>query len=151
MALFEDDRKSGQVMVLTLFVMMLLLLLGEAVLLAGISVQRNALLATRQKQAYYIAEAGINQAIAMIAGGRNNVASLVNESYAGGIVSAASYSGPVQDVYTVNCTGEYPGPKDRAGSIPGYFSFYTVTAQFKLNKPVVPGGDPSTVTMISWQ
>ncbi len=148
--------KSGQAMILTLFVMLLLLLLGEAVLLAGISVQRSALLATRQKQAYYIAEAGINQAIAMVAGGRSDIASLVNEPYAGGILLTASCTGPVQDVYTVNCTSEYPDPGDHTKSAAGFFSFGLVTAQFKLTKPGAHGSDPEQdatgeVAMISWQ
>lgn len=132
--------QSGQALVTVLFVMIMLLSLGGAVLLASAGVQKNAASAMRQKQAYYIAEAGVNQVIALVAAGQSGLSSIINEPYAGGIMAAASCSGPVQGVYTIKCTGKYPDPDEHPEAPPGFVSACTITANYQLTSAREPGG-----------
>lgn len=103
------NQKGQAALFLVLLMVLIIFLIGQAALSLGATARKNATLETNQKKAYYIAEAGVEKALAHYPalGSFPGINSL---DYAGGViesVSVAKVEGS-PDQYKITSVGHYP-------------------------------------------
>ncbi len=117
--MLRDQR--GQALVLVLILTTVIFMIGSAAVAMGTAVRKNATLETWQKKAYYIAEAGIEMALADLrqrliypAPGFEEF-SIHNEPYAGGVIDEVSVTKETagNDIYIIASSSHYPAGSSR--------------------------------------
>lgn len=116
MVVFVRDEK-GHALVMVLILSTVLMIVGSGAVATALGYSRNVALEECQKRAYYIAEAGVQKALAELrqklvypATGFENF-SLSNEPYGGGMIEKVEVSKETAGstvYYTIASTGRYP-------------------------------------------
>lgn len=114
-------NQKGQALLLVLILTTVIFMIGSAAVVMGTAARKNAIQETWQKKAYYIAEAGIEMALADLrqrliypAPGFEEF-SIHNEPYAGGVIDEVSVTKETagSDIYTIASSSHYPADSSR--------------------------------------
>lgn len=109
-------NEKGQATLLVMGVLSVVLIITSAMVTLGMSQRSSGSLQQKQMQAYYVADAGLVKALAMIKAdpGKLNPGEIISlkDEYGSGVIKgkikSVTISGPDRDVYTITSEGQYP-------------------------------------------
>lgn len=148
-------EQKGQALILVISILVVITIVSSAALVVAKNQNSTGIKENKRMQAYYIADAGLTKAIALI---KNNCKLLDQEDSFSDLIGPCG-KGKIGDftvtsegegIYKLVCTGIYPNPDDHPSAPSDFFCTKAITARIKLVYGVKPKDWPCELDKGIW-